>query len=309
MPDWNSEPPRGAPMVDVPWLGPFYPPSAAEQGKKPSPPSDVFIALKRTLGHLGAWPWDPEGYDRSFSDDFAHGSSRGPGIAGVQKWAKIQPTGFIGESTWNFLRSVLIQEWKPNAGDHAFDSYSCQLVRDEASKPPPPAPAHGRDTLAAHFSKRDGYTESPAESNCDDRPDGIRTAQDRTAQGATWLRHEPWCGCWCYYALDEAGVTGMNSWMASVASIEDRAKQKLSPFKGWTTDRSKVKVGDLAVIGGYGVHVATVRGFSGSNTLTWEGNTSPGTSGSQSNGGGAYHRTRYASEVRGYALVRFPGEG
>jgi hypothetical protein len=64
----------------------------------------------------------------------------------------------------------------------------------------------------------------------------------------------------------------------------------------------------LAVIGGYGVHVETVRGFNGSSTLTYGGNTSAGSVGSQSNGGGAYARTRSPSEVRGYALVRFPGE-
>ena len=69
-----------------------------------------------------------------------------------------------------------------------------------------------------------------------------------------------------------------------------------------------MKKGDLVVIGGYGVHVETVRGFYGSTTLTYGGNTSPGASGSQSNGGGAYERTRYPSEVRGYALVRYPGE-
>jgi hypothetical protein len=268
----------------------------------------VFIAVKRVCGHLGCWPWDPEDYDRNFSDDFAHGSSRGPGVAGLQRWAKIEPTGWIGSSTWNFMRSVLIQTWKVHAREHAFDSFAVDLVKGAAKPPPPPPPSGGRDTLKAFFSKREGYTENPANSNCDSRPDGIRTAQDKTAQGSTWLRNEPWCGCWCYYALDAAGVTGMNSWMASVASIEDRAKQKLSPFVGWTTDRSLVKLGDLVIIGGYGVHVETVRGFSGSNTLTWGGNTSPGSSGSQSNGGGAYQRTRYPSEVRGYARVRYPGE-
>lgn len=308
MPDWNSQPPNGAPMVSVPWTGPYYPPDAADKGKKPSPPSDVFIALKRTLGHLGAWPWDPDGYSDKFTDDFAHGSSRGPGIAGVQKWAKLDDTGWIGEKTWNFLRSVTIQEWKDHAGEHAFDAYSVDLCKKEAEKPPPPPVDQGRDLLKAHFEQRDGYTEQPSDSNCDSRSDGIRTAQDLTAQGSTWLRNEPWCGCWCYYALDEAGVTGMNSWMASVASIEERARDGLSPFTGWTTERSRVQVGDLVIIGGYGVHVETVRGFSGSNTLTWGGNTSAGTSGSQSNGGGAYHRTRYPSEVRGYALVRYPGD-
>ena len=57
--------------------------------------------------------------------------------------------------------------------------------------------------------------------------------------------------------------------------------------------------GDAVVIGGYGQHVETVRGFSGSTTLTYGGNTSAGSSGSQSNGGGAYARTRCPSEVRG----------
>ena len=69
----------------------------------PSPASDVFVALKRTLGRLGAWPWDPDGYDRNYSNGFAHGSENGPGIAGVQKWAKLDPSGWIGEPTWNFL--------------------------------------------------------------------------------------------------------------------------------------------------------------------------------------------------------------
>ena len=70
-----------------------------------------------------------------------------------------------------------------------------------------------------------------------------------------------------------------------------------------------MKPGDLTIVGGYGVHVEMVRGApTSSSTPTYGGNTSPGTSGSQSNGGGAYARTRYPSEVRGYALVRYPGE-
>lgn len=311
MPDWNSQPPGGAPMVDVPWLGPFYPPDAAAKGKTPSPPSDVFIALKRTLGHLGAWPWDVESYDRSFSNEFAHGSSRGPGIAGVQKWAKIEPTGWIGQATWNFLRSVTIQDWKQHAGEHAFDSFSVELVNEAALAPPyvtPPAPAaQPRQVALDHMHKRLGYTENPPNSNCDDRPDGIRTSQDHTAGGGTWLRNEPWCGCWCYYALETAGVTGIDSSLASVSQIQTYARSASKCFKGWTTDRTRVKPGDLVTMGG-AAHVEMVRGFDGSSTLTYGGNTSPGTGGSQSNGGGAYARTRYPSEVDGYALVRYPGE-
>jgi hypothetical protein len=179
----------------------------------------VFVALKRTLGLLGAWPWDTDSYDRTFSNEFSHGSSRGPGLAGVQRWAKIEPTGWVGQSTWNFLRSVLIQEWKDLGGFHAMDEIACELIRNA-----------------------------------------------------------------------------------------DRAKQKLPPFTGWTTDRSRVQVGDLAVIGGRGVHVETVRGFDGTATLTWGGNTSSGSIGSQANGGGAFPRWRSPASVYGYALVRYPGE-
>jgi hypothetical protein len=170
------------------------------------------------------------------------------------------------------------------------------------------APAKSsRQVAMDHLKKRVGYTEDPAGSNFDNRSDGIKTAQRATAAGATWLDRQPWCGCWCFYALQAAGVLKLDSHMASVAQIEDYAKAGQKCYRGWTTDRSKVMNGDLAVIGGYGVHVETVRGFNGSNTLTYGGNTSSGSSGSQSNGGGAYARERSPSEVRGYALVNYPG--
>ena len=44
-----------------------------------------------------------------------------------------------------------------------------------------------------------------------------------------------------------------------MASIEDYAKQGKGPFKGWTTDGSKAKKGDLVVLFGRGQHVGTVR--------------------------------------------------
>jgi hypothetical protein len=223
----------------------------------------------------------------------------------VQKWAKIQATGWIGESTWNFLRSVLVQAGKPNEGQHAMDDYSASLIRNAAATVGPKP----RELALEHMSKRLGYTESPAGSNCDSRPDGIRTAQDHTANGGTWLRGEPWCGCWAYYALETAGVARIDSHLASVAQIEDYAKQAAKCYIGWTTDRGRVRIGDLVVIGGRGVHVEMVRAApSSSSVATYGGNTSPGTSGSQSNGGGAYARTRYNSEIYGFALVRYPGE-
>ena len=317
--EWWTKGYPGGPMVAVRGFPrPLYPPSAASQGKKPSADGPDVVAYKRTVSRAGRWPW--QSFDDSFGNAFSKGEPGGnvgdSGVAGVQRQGNIQPTGYVGSATFNLLRSIRIPTGLPNAGQPAMDATAVQLINqafdhyggDPDPEPPKPPAGSGRNGLAAHFNPRNGYTEQPADSNCDSRSDGIRTAQDKTAGGGTWLRYQPWCGCWCYYALDAVGVTGMDSGMASVATIEDNARAGRKPFKGWTTDRSKVRMGDLVVIGGRGVHVETVRGFSGSSTLTWGGNTSPGSSGSQSNGGGAFERTRSPSEVYGYALVRYPGE-
>lgn len=152
-----------------------------------------------------------------------------------------------------------------------------------------------------------GITEQPANSNCDNRSDGIRTSQTKCAGGATWLQHEPWCGVWAFRGLlagDKVKADGSASWLASVAQIEDYARQGKGPFKGWTTDGDKAQMGDLVVLFGRGVHVGTVRNVTASTCETWEGNTSGSDGGSQSNGGGSYKRDRSRSyDVYGYALV------
>jgi hypothetical protein len=170
---------------------------------------------------------------------------------------------------------------------------------------PPPSSSNWRDKSAKWHDSHLGITESPPNSNCDTRSDGIRTSQDGCANG-TWLRNQPWCGCWAWSGLYAAGkVKKGDSWLASVASIEDYAKAAKGPFKGWTTDGSKAKKGDLVVLFGRGQHVGTVRSIDSNYAYTWEGNTSSGNGGSQSNGGGSYKRSRSrSSETYGYALVR-----
>ena len=105
-------------------------------------------------------------------------------------------------------------------------------------------------------------------------------------------------------------MRGIDSHIASVAQIEDNAKRGGKCYRGWTTDRSRIRPGDLVVVGGYGVHVEMVSGppRSDGGVPTYGGNTSSGVAGSQSNGGGAFARVRYPSEVRGFALVAFPGD-
>jgi hypothetical protein len=175
----------------------------------------------------------------------------------------------------------------------------------ETTRPPkPPSPSGWRSRSSSWHNDHLGITESPAGSNCDRRQDGIRAAQDGCANG-TWLRHQPWCGVWCWAGLHAAGkVKQGDSWLASVAQIEDRARKGLAPFRGWTSDGSRAKTGDLVVLFGRGVHVGTVRSVDANYVYTWEGNTSSGNGGSQSNGGGSYKRARSRrTETYGYCLI------
>jgi hypothetical protein len=283
-------------------------------------------AYKIIAWYFGRWattdgkPNPNPNFDRAYSKAFAHGDGSGvgkSGIEGCQRQAEIAgANGTLGHRTFDVMIYQRIPQGLPNAGKFptSINKYLASLLeeayqrfREEPEEEPSPS-GSPREKAMKHQEGKVGITEDPSGSNCDHREDGIRRSQDECAGGGTWLRYQPWCGCWAYRALQVAGVKGIDSHLASVASIEDAARSGSKCYRGWSTDRSKVKKGDLVIIGGYGVHVEQVRGFSGSNVLTYGGNTSPGTSGSQSNGGGAFKRSRYPSEVRGFALVRYPGE-
>lgn len=130
--------------------------------------------------------------------------------------------------------------------------------------------------------------------------------QDDTARGAHYYDRAPYCGIGCENACRRAGVKTSPRW-ASVAFIEDDARRGVNGFRGWTTDPSRVRAGDLVVVYGRGVHVELVLSVKGNVVKTVGFNTSPGNSGSQSNGGGTYFRDRNLNIVHGFALVDFPG--
>ena len=160
-----------------------------------------------------------------------------------------------------------------------------------------------------------GITEQPSGSNSDHRKDGIRRWQTVCAGGGSWLVGQPWCGVRCHDVLLHAGVHGLSSRLASVALIEDDARAKRGPFRGWTTDPhqwgKKLYRGDLVVLFGRGVHVGLVREVNVRRgyVITEEGNTtSPTGSGDQSNGGGCFRRVRPLSAVHGFALVDYPDQ-
>lgn len=143
-------------------------------------------------------------------------------------------------------------------------------------------------------------TEKPPGSN---RGGMITAWQQRFG---SWLLGTPWCGTFCGNMLLFAGVKGVSGRIASVALIEDDARAGRGPFASWASNHGRVHPGDLVVLFGRGVHVGMVRSIKNNVVYTIEGNTSSGTWGSQSNGGGVYKRARPISQVHGFAIVKFP---
>lgn len=158
-----------------------------------------------------------------------------------------------------------------------------------------------------------GLREDPANSNRDNRADGITAAQRRLG---AWLIGLAWCGTWVANALLAAGVKGVSYRQASVALIEDDARAGRAPFRDWLAptlaNARRCLRGDGVVLFGRGVHVAGFRALKYVRGVGWairteEGNTSSGDAGSQSDGGMSTPRLRPLSSVHGFARVDYPG--
>jgi hypothetical protein len=142
-----------------------------------------------------------------------------------------------------------------------------------------------------------GVNENPPDSNRGNpQPDGW---QNRV-YGSSGV---PWCACFSTCMAWDAGVVGSSS--AGVQVIVDMARKGQGMFRGWTTDPGSVLRGDMAVIGCSSCHVGMVVD-SDDACHTIEGNTSPGSEGSQYNGGCVAERHRSRSEIVGWALVDYP---
>lgn len=105
----------------------------------------------------------------------------------------------------------------------------------------------------------------------------------------------PWCGIFCGNMLLHGGIR-VSPAIASVAQIEEMAKRRQAPFRGWTLDEKQAFPGDLVVIGSYGQHVGMVERVNPDGSLTTiEGNC-----------GNAVRRMyRSRAVVRGIAQVNF----
>ena len=294
--NWWESAYKGGPMVPVPGFPrPLYPPDAAKQGKKPSVNGPDVEAYKRTVSRAGRWPWQK--FDRAFSNGFAHGT--GPnvvntGVAGVQRQQKITPdTGWIGQATFNTLRSIRVPEGMPNAGQMAMDAYAQSLLVDAwdefGGKEPSPAPSGTiRSAALKRASAELGTKESPANSN-------------RTKYGSWYgMDGNPWCAMfttWAYcYGADDLKRTSKSmvkgksySYVPYIVS-DARAKRN-----GLSVTSSPI-AGDLVCydwgFDGTFDHVGLFEAWapgSGSTFTAIEGNTSTS---NNSDGGEVMRRTR-----------------
>jgi hypothetical protein len=293
---WNADPPRGGPMVKVNGFpGPLYPPS---DPKGPSEDSDFVTACKRTAARIGAWPWDPEGWDDSYSNRFAHGDGWGDrthaGIEGLQHWSgTIQPTGALGEPTFNFLRSVKVPQGRTHAGEMAMDSVAVNLINAAVADAQPPPGKTARQRALERAIGQLGVKESPPESN--------------QVKYTNWYGMiGPWCAMfctWCYDASDGPGSSSFDRNQARYSYVPYIVSDARGGRYGLSVVGSP-KPGDLVCyewggsMEGEFDHVGFFEKWTGSHTFTAiEGNTSTS---NDSNGGEVMRRQR---DVNGQGTV------
>jgi hypothetical protein len=305
--NWWEQPYKGGPMISVPGFPrPLYPPDAKARGKTPSVNGPDVEAYKRVVWRLGRWPGPASGFDRAFSNNFSHGKGGNvidTGIAGMQRQAKIDDTGWIGKSTFNFMRSVLIPEGCPGPGvpgDYAMDAYAQSLLVDAwemfgGSEPEPePSPEKSlRQRALAQAIKQIGYKESPPNSN-------------RTNYGAWYgMDGSPWCAMFCTWAYESVGDSpafAKGSRWAYVPYIVSDSRNKRN---GLSVTNDPVP-GDLVCYDWHGDgtydHVGLFEAWvSGRAFNAIEGNTSVS---DNSNGGEVMRRERDAASIPGVVFCR-----
>jgi hypothetical protein len=291
MTEWWEKAYPGGKMVPVPGFPrSLYPPDAASKGKTPSSNGPDVEAYKRVVSRAGRWPWQK--FDEAYSNGFAHGTSGNvpeTGVAGVQRQGKLDDTGWIGEKTFNLLRSIRIPDGLPHAGEMAMDATAQNLIAEawtifggKATEAPTKDTVRERALEGAKSWL--GYSESPPESN-------------HTTFGQWYgVDYQPWCAIFATYCYEvEAGGSpsfARGSLYAYVPYIVSDARAK----KNGLSVPSSPMPGDLVCYDwgrdGTFDHVGIFEQWAGSSPSEFyavEGNTSTS---NNSNGGEVMERLR-----------------
>ena len=294
MSGWWETAYKGGPMVKVKGFPrPLYPPDANQHGKKPSSDGPDVLAYKRTVCRAGRWgEWAPSSWDDSYSNAFAHGRGgnvKDSGIAGVQRQQQIDATGWLGERTFNTLRSILVPEG-PNKGQPAMDAYAASLI-DQAFGMFAGGQAGSAAARLAKATSYLGYSEQPAGSN-------------KTTFGAWYgLDGQPWCAMFVTYC-DQLGGKPSSAFKrgSRYAYVPYLLADARSGLYGLSVTGSP-QPGDIVVydweLDGLADHVGIYEAPSGGGFSAIEGNTSTS---SNSNGGQVMRRSR--SKGAGVTFIR-----
>lgn len=301
--NWWESAYAGGPMVNV--LGfprPLYPPDAKSYGKTPSSDGPDVIAYKRTICRAGRWgTWDPSSWDDSYSNNFAHG--RGPnvidtGVAGVQRQQDIDDTGWLGEKTFNTLRSIRVPQG-PNRGQMCMDGEAVRLINEAWRKFGGSEPDIETGTLRQAALKKAisqiGVEENPPNSN-------------RCKYTDWYGMVGPWCAMfvtWCYETSGNSPSFVKGSRYAYVPYIVSDAR---AGKNGLTTTDDPIS-GDLVcfdwqsdtIYDHVGIFEKWIVGAGDFNCI--EGNTSYS---NDSNGGSVMRRTRNRAQKITFVRVAEP---
>lgn len=307
MTEWYEAPFKGGPMMAVPGFPrPLYPPDAASKGKTPSVNGPDVVAYKRIAWRLGRWPGPASGFDSAYSNAIAHGKSGNvseTGIAGVQRQAKIEDTGWIGQATFNFFRSVKIPEGCPGPGvpgDYAIDSYTQSLLvmawEQFGGKEPKPEPEPSqtlRQKALARALTQLGTKESPPNSN-------------HTTYTDWYGMTGPWCAMFASWAYEMSGDSPSFAKGKSYAYVPYMVNDARAYRNGLAATVDPIP-GDLVCFDweGDGVfdHVGLFEKWLSRDQGSFgsvEGNTASDNNGDQSNGGEVCRKTR---NVRSASIV------
>ena len=147
------------------------------------------------------------------------------------------------------------------------------------------------EAVLAEAAKEIGYTESPAGSN-----------RTKFANEAGHANGQPWCATFLVAIFRRQGL--------KLPSESAYTPHMAQGFRYDDAFLRNPKVGDIAFFDfpdskNRIQHVGIVEKVEPAHVVCIEGNTSPGTSGSQDNGGGVYRRRRSRSHVVGYGRPRY----
>lgn len=129
--------------------------------------SDV-TAYKRCVSRGGRWPW--QAFDDTYSKNFANGKSGGnvgdSGVKGFQRQMGLDDDGVIGEKTFEAMRTAMVPEGLPHAGEALFDQTALNMLKDAAASPP----AGGGGSAALVQYAKDSIANEPKIHYSQNRP-------------------------------------------------------------------------------------------------------------------------------------------